>query len=326
MQKKIILISLILLNSILLFSESLFNNLPGSYVIYNDERFNDQAYIGILYLGDDTLLVRTYEEENSYEFAFIVKLKVVDGEIEFDDEMQILAGGLNDSTTTKRIFPMILNWGNAWFNNKEKISDNYSHIERSVDLYSFLYWIPVFNIETIENDPEFKLLTVGTVQDINDPAFAQFTGIPEISNSDSFRIIAGNSKKSYIPGLDMTLDNNWIEGEDGIFRIQMKTVQDAALFVEDISLEGTPFSNGYDIAKYFMLANSGGIVLADESRIITSSNSIIMENQVFDPRTGAVSFQRKKIIQGNNMVSIITFASFLDLYNENISYFDALLK
>ena len=106
----------------------------------------------------------------------------------------------------------------------------------------------------------------------------------------------------------------------------MKTVQDAALFIENISLEGTPFSNDYDIAKFMMLANSGGILLADESRIFTSNNNIILENHVLDPRTGTISYQRKKFIQDNNIVSIISFASFLDLYNENISYFDALLE
>ena len=205
MLKKIILISLLLLNTILLIAESLFNDLPGNYVIYNDERFNDQAYIGLLYLGDDTLLVRTYEENSDTEFALIVKLKIVDGEIEFDDGMQILAGGLKDSMITQRILPMVLNWGNAWFNSKDKILNNHSHIERYVDLYSYQYWIPAFNIEKIENDPNFNLLTVGSVQDINDPAFAQFTGIPNYSNSDSFRIIVGNFEKSYIPKLKISV-------------------------------------------------------------------------------------------------------------------------
>ncbi len=114
MLKKIMLISL-LLSPILLIAENLFNDIPGSYVIYNDERFNDQAYIGLLYLGDDTLLVRTYEENSNSEFALIVKLKIVDDEIEFDDEMQILAGGFKDSTITQRVLPMLMNWGNAWF-------------------------------------------------------------------------------------------------------------------------------------------------------------------------------------------------------------------
>lgn len=319
-----IFILIILFNSFLLSAEALLNDQPGSYVIYNDERFDDQAYIGLLYLGDDTLIVRTYEKSNNSELALILKLRMIDEEIGFDDSMKILTGSFNDSQTTQRILPMILNWSNAWLKSKEQIIANKAYSERYGDLYSYQFWIPIFNIETIEEDPNFKVETVGMVQDINDPAFAQFAGIPDSISSDPFKIIAENSEESDIPGFGITLDNNWVEGEDGIFRIQMKTVQDAAIFVENFSIEGTPFSNGYDIAKYFMLANSGGIVLADESKIYTSDNSIIFENRVLDPRTRAISIQIKKIKQDNNIISIMTFASFLDLYNENSNYFDSL--
>ena len=320
------LILILIFNSLLLNAESIFDDQPGSYVIYSDERFNDQAYIGLLYLGDDSLLIRTFEKNNNLELALILKLKIADEEIGFDESMQILTGSLKDSQTTQRIMPMILNWGNAWLNSKEKIQENKVYSERYVDLYSYQFWIPIFNIESIEDDPNFKIETVGTVQDINDPAFAQFTGIPESINSDSFKIFVKNSEKTYIPSLGMSLDNNWVEGDDGIFRIQMKTVQDAALFVESFSIEGTPFKDGYDIAKYFMLANSGGIVLANVSKIFSLNNDIIFENRVLDPRTGAISIQKKKIKQDENIISITTLASFLDLYNENSSYFDSLFE
>ena len=325
MFKKVILLILLSVSPFLLFAEDVFNDIPGSYVIYNDTRFGTQAYIGLMYLGEDTVLVRTFEKESEYEMVFVANMQVVDGNLEMGDQLQILAGEINGSTTAGRMLPMLLNWANAWYRNREKIDRLSPLVAEADDVYTYQYWIPVFNIEKINDDNLFQIVTAGIVGNINDPAFAMFSGLPEQVHSESFRIIPGNSNSTVNPELNMTLDQNWVEGEDGVFRIQMKTVQDAAVFKEDINLEGTPFQDKYDIAKIMMLS-SGGVLLAGESLVYQSGDSLVMENQVYDPNTGAVSFQHKRFEQTDDIVSTVSFASFLDLYTENREYFEELLK
>lgn len=328
MKKKILLLILITTLTINAFSEALFNDLPGSYVIYNDERFNDQAYIGLLYLGSDKVLVRTYEENTANEFVFIVTMVIEDNKFSFANDMEFLYGKLGSSETTQRILPMILNWGNAWYESRSFIEENLSYSAQIDDTYSYQYWIPILNIEDISYDPDFSLITAGMVKDINDPAFAQFDGVSDWSQFPAYKINIEESNDVLISHFLFTLDQNWVKEKDGVYRIKQESDQDAALMIEQVDLETIPYKSDKDLAKIIMLSSSSAysMLLADKSKIYQQDGHLYFENCVLDYQSNAISYQKSKYVLDGNIMSIISLASFYDLYEMNSEYFDKILE
>ena len=106
-----------LFTSIFAFADEIvFSDRPGSYAIYNDLRFEEQTIVGICYVGENTVLARSYEAASGNELQILVQFITNDNKITLGDNLRILKGDLNSSQASARLLPMLMNWANTWYN------------------------------------------------------------------------------------------------------------------------------------------------------------------------------------------------------------------
>ena len=120
MRKLLIIIFISLFNAFLFADTPIFNDIPGSYVIYHDTRFKDDVYLGLAYLGENKLLARSFETKDDNELQVIIQLTInTDGEIDLGKNLSIRKGDLKSSQAASRVIPMILNWATTWYKERK---------------------------------------------------------------------------------------------------------------------------------------------------------------------------------------------------------------
>ena len=89
--RKSLLVSLLILFSvakIFATDEVIFSDRPGYYAIYDDLRFENEAIIGVCYVGENTILARSYEPETENEVILMIELDINDNEIDMGQNLR----------------------------------------------------------------------------------------------------------------------------------------------------------------------------------------------------------------------------------------------
>ena len=319
---------LVFVSTIKIFADggSLFSDISGSYAIYHDLRFNDEAIIGVCYIGEDTVLTRSYEPKTGNELLLMVDFVVNKNEIEHGNNIKVLKGSFTSSEAASRLLPMLLNWANTWYKSKDKINQNMKYSVSTDDDYSYLSWIPVFQIDTIGTKKDFTVFTVGFLKDLSDERFFGITKLPSPIKSDKYKIKKGKSQNVEIDGLLVPLDSNWETEDKRIYRINKKTPQDAAFLIETINYTESGFSSISQLAKLLLIGTSDVVVLTEGSSISVEKGTYNLYIRMFDPVQNKVTVQQTQLIErGDGYVSIATLACYETLYLQNKDYFDKIL-
>lgn len=216
--KGVFLVSIVTI-SVLSAREPIFSDIPGSYAIYHDRRFGTEAFIGLCYAGEDTLLVRTFEPGTNTEMMlFIPFIKTPEG-LSLGEQLNIIKGSMTASDSTQRVLPMVLNWSATWFREQKNIQEKITHSASTDDDFVYESWIPVFNIRTIGSKDEFTVITAGRLTENTGIRFFEFTGLAKAVPSESFTLKQGISSTLTIDGLSVMLNENWKTEDNRVFRI-----------------------------------------------------------------------------------------------------------
>jgi len=317
-----------LLVSLSISAENLFDDLPGSYAIYHDTRFNDDAYVGVAFVGDDTLLARSFETKSGNEILLLIPfVRSSDGGFDMGSNLKLLKGKFKSSPAADRLIPMLLNWGTTWLKSKDKIAESLTFEANTDDDYIYQYWIPVFQLEKIvDSDVNFSLVTVGILDGNQDPRFFGFKGLPAVVKSESFLIPVAAPSNPVVDGLKIPLDSNWKSSDGKVFRVQVKTNQDAAFFVETINIAEQGINTQEALAKLMILGNKQTILLAEGTRVFRIDGKLNLFLRNLDQKSFKASIQQTQLVPRDaEFVSIVSLASFETLYNENKAYFDKII-
>ena len=325
--RKILISFLLLFASFFAFAdEEIFSDRPGSYAIYNDLRFDEQTIIGICYVGENSVIARSYEVESGNELQLLIQLKIEDNQITLGDNLRLLAGDLNSSSAASRLLPMLMNWANAWYNSKDEIEKNNTYSVSTDDDYSYKSWIPVFQLDSIGNRNDCSLFSIGLIADFSDSRFFGITSIPQPVNSESYKIKKGKTIDVVIDGLSVPLDDNWKTEDKRIYRLQNKTQQDAAFIIETINYVEAGINSLQELAELLLIGNMNVIVLTDGTSIEIEDNIYNITFKMYDPVQNKVTIQQTQLIDRNDgYVSMATLACYETLYLKNKKYFDKIL-
>lgn len=307
--------------------ENVFSDIPGSYAIYHDNRFGTEAFIGLCYAGNDTLLVRSYEPDTETECLMFIPLLKTERGIEPGEDINVVIGSFTSSETTQRILPMVLNWAATWNREKQNIKDKRTHSASTDDDFIYESWIPVFNIHTIGTKDEFTIITAGMLHDNTDARFFSFTGIPEPVAADSFKIENGKSSTVTIDGLSVTLDDNWKTEDNKAYRIARETPQDAIFVVETVNYRTAGFTSLEQLAHVIMINHAEILVLADGTKEAETNGSHTIFMRMLDTNQNKVTIQQTKIIERDEeTVSLVTLACYETLYDDNKTFFESIMQ
>jgi hypothetical protein len=307
---------------------AVFDDVPGSYAVYHDTRFGDDCFIGLCYVGSDTIVARTYETRTGNELVVMMPLVVKDGELGLGDSLRILRGALDSSDAAGRLIAMCMNWMRSWYLNRDSIEARLDLEYGADDDYAFSYWIPVFRLREIKGDEanRFYLVTAGVLKSNTDERFFAFKGLPEAIDSERFEIKAGKSLEVVIDGLKAPLDDNWKTVDRRAYRIQEKTEQDAVVYVETMDLKKQGVGSPQRLALIMMIGNKDVVLLAEGSRVFKDKGTFNCLMRVLDPASGKATIQQSQLIErGGSIVSIVTLAAYETLYIQNKAYFDRII-
>lgn len=326
--KKLVLSVLILLSSVMVFAndEKIFADIPGSYAIYHDLRFNDEAIIGLCYVGENSILARSYEPKTKNELMFLLEFVVNDSEIDLGPDIKLLKGMFNSSGAASRLLPMVMNWATSWYKSKDKILEKDRYSISTDDDFNYLSWIPVFQIETIGKKEEFTVFSIGRITNFSDERFFGITELPKEVKFESYKIKKGSDVDVVIDGLKIPLDSNWKTDDEIVYRLDKVTPQDGVFMVETLNYKESGFSSLRQLANLLLIGNSDVILLTDGSNIVFEKGSYFINYRMYDPAQKKVTVQQTQLIEREDgYVSIVSLACYEGLYLKNKKYFDKIL-
>jgi hypothetical protein len=307
---------------------AVFDDVPGSYAVYCDTRFGDDCYIGLCYVGSDTIVARSYEARTGNELMIMLPLVAGDDGLGPGKSLKILKGDLKSSNAAGRLLPMLQNWMDAWYKNREGIEAKLDLEYSGDDDYVFSFWIPVFRLREIKGDEanRFYLATAGILKSNTDERFFAFKGLPEPARSAEFEVKPGKPTDVVIDGLKIPLDDNWKTQDRRVYRIQEKTGQDAAFFLETMDYKKSGIASPRRLAGLMPIGNADVVLLAEGSRVFAENGTFNCFIRMLDPASGKVSIQQTQLVEREgSIVSIATLAAYETLYIFNKAYFDKIL-
>lgn len=323
MRKTLVFIFIIL--SIFAFADDgiIFSDLPGSYTIYHDFRFENEVFIGLCYIGDNTILSRSYEPKTGNEVILSIPFVKTNNGIEIGKKLNLLKGDLNSSEASNRLIPMIMNWANSWYASKNDIIRNGKYAISTDDDFSYYSWIPVFQINKIGSDDRFRLITIGKVDNLKDPRFFKFTQIPKPVSSKTYQIKKGKPTNITIDGIKVILDTNWHTTDNKAYRITNATPQDSVFLIETFDYKTIGFKSIEQYAQVLLIGNPSVVVLMDGTDVKRVDGGFILTIRMYDPNENKVTIQKTHIIERDKTtISLASLACYESLYLDNKSFFD----
>lgn len=310
-----------------------FGETVGAYAIYRDGRGGEEAYIGLCFLGGNELAIRLFECASGNELLFTQTWHVSSGRAE-PGTISLVRGSFDSSPLAARLDSIVTEFANAWLASRARFEEE-SEFSVAGDTpgYDFRYWVPVFRVyaagleraNPATGEGTIALVTAGIAQSGSDPSFYSFKGFPKAKTGPVDALSAGDPRTASVDGLSVPLDANWVEGNDGIWRIARKGAQDAAFLIESLDLSDYGDRNVFDLIRLLVL-NSGWRLLPEDLRIFVFNERPCVHYRVFDPDTETVTVQYKMFIpRGESRFSLVSMSIYEPLYEANRDYFDGIL-
>lgn len=304
----------------------IFSDIPGSYAIYHDQRFNNDAFIGICYVGENTILARSYETKTQSELLMLIPFIRTETGIDIDTNLTVIKGSINISESSSRLLPMIMNWANTWYKVQIEIEKNDKFFASTDDDFYYVSWIPVFQIQIIGKKEELSVVTVGKLKDNQDARFFSFSKLPNPINADSYFIKNGQVKDVIIDGLKILLDDNWKSEDNRVYRISNKTPQDSVFTIETLNYKQAGFTSVKQLAKVVLISNQDVMLLTEGTDIYYKDGNYNIVMRMFDQYQNKVTLQQTQIIERDKEnISLATLACYETLYLNNKLFFDSII-
>ena len=324
--KKIFLLLFTITTAMVMAQESpVLTGFKGSYAIYEDNRYEDPVYIGLCYVGEDSIIMRSYEPATGNDFAAKGTLKNIDGVLDYDPTMLLLKGELKSSDAVDRLLPLVLSMANTWFNIKDSIGTS-TQFKGSSDL-SFSFWVPVFQLSSIGLENKgIRLITTGIAHSERDPAFMDFKGLPKTDYSPSFTIEKGESLEAQIDGITIPLDDNWKKVSDTHYAMNQFSDEDATFMIDTIRPADSGISSSTMLVLLHMLPEEDERLFAQGSEVFITDGIFNLVKRVYDEKTRRIYVHQMQFLpRGNGYVSIAELSVLESLYLKNKSYFNSIL-
>jgi len=315
----------------------LMRNHPGDYVIYRDYRGESEAYLGLMYLDEETFILRFSAPVENSSFTAIMTLdddpspgvtsiRVMESTVDQQTQGWFIADLSNIATQRNRI-------ASAYLEDRTTLRDVLP-MDWGVLTHHYDTWAPVFQLVLTEREetgePLLELLSIGRVRDLEDPRFFDFEGLPTIETGPDYEIDPGEVTIRNMGDLWLPLGEQWeVHPARGYARLQGVTEQDAAVLVETLDLRQAGITDHRVMARMLLAgAADANLLLADtvtQERI--DERRWKLQYSVYDRNTALASTVQNLLVQRRpGEWQVITLSAFQTLYRRNRALFDAILN
>lgn len=311
----------------------MFGEQPGFYAVYRDTRFGTTTYIGLCALGENELAIRMYEPSTGAELLVTETFfySGTPGEpasfVLEGGPVKYVRGRAGERESTDRLLPIVHALLGVWLRSRGMLDEVPEYTFEENGRYSFEFWIPVVQLRGVSfpgTDGAVTLATAGAAMSGIDPSFFNYRGEPEIVSGPAAPIEPGESLAVTADGIDLALDTNWTEGEDGVWRIDRGNRTEAALAVETVDMAELGGADPFSLMRLYLLYPDG-VLLPDPVDIFLVDGNPCLFYRVYDPGTREASVRyRIFILRGGTYLSVLSLSVFESAFRANRGYFESL--
>lgn len=316
-------------------------DISGEYIYYEDKSFKNETVVGFLYYDERTYAARIYSAANASTSSlekditiyvnidpskpgFVMTGEKIEGTVEGNADLVNYLHDMFYELSKRRQSEDLTS-------TEIKItSDDFSQFGGAVKIkYNSL--VPIFNIEEVcsaDQKPILQLQTIGLLLDSSDSSFTSFKGLKNIpknkkrvfkkdKHSEELEIKAGSQKISLDTQWQQSMQNLWLLGENAILSVNEMNIP------SQIEAE-----QAFDIlSRKYLQSTTHSYSIWQQSKLTREKNKLSIMNVFYQQDSGNVTRDFKFFTKNKNgNFSMLTFTVFDNVYQNNRSYFDSILK
>ncbi|MBI9100386.1 MAG: hypothetical protein JEY91_18020 [Spirochaetaceae bacterium] len=314
-------------------SEVLTSPTAGDYVIYENSFAAKKLIISILYIGDQSFYIKTFNKDN-YEMNDF-NLRIADNNGLYGiDKISMKTGELSnvDILLAQSDFLDLLNSRKdvevQSFPENIQLRKKWSSLDTTFE-YEFAYWIPLTGllsrIDINNKTNSLKLVRFGTLKGENDTIIRDFTGLDTgYDNSPASVIPDSDDAPAIFDGIKIPLDGNWnINNEINTATLNIGGERFSHFTIQTIPGKNLP-ENPYQFLSW-QLINSNAYIIPDSVHIFDFKGTPTLQFTVLDEKTLKMTISMTMLFDRGEFSSVLQFGSYLNFYTENKEYFDQIL-
>jgi|GEM_PF-3147119 len=341
------------------FSPLAFDEIPGSYAIYRDDRGATPVYVGICFIAGNELALRRYDPSDKSEILLKQTFYTTDsrsgGRTLEPGTVSLLRGSLKSGDGASAFPGEVYAWMSIWLDTRGRFADSTQYEVPGEYISLFEYWVPVIQLRGIARAADFggngeasipadggtaggsevpgtgsagaavRLVTAGILSSGTDPAFYSFAGEPNPVDGPDVKITPREPIEIDLDGLSARVDGNWSKGQNGGYRLMGKDGQLAWLGSESLDLKDSGARGILDLIKLLVLYTPE-VVIADSLRIFVHAEYPCLFYRSYDPSTGMVTARYRIFVPRNGSgLSIVTLGARDSVFAKNRAYLEGLL-
>lgn len=315
-----------------------FDEVPGSYAIYRDDRGVAPVYLGICFVSGNELALRRYDTSDQSEIlikqTFYTTSSPSGAQTLEPGTLSVLRGTLGSGGGESAFPGEIYDWMSTWLDTRQRFADSTQYEAAGRDVSLFEYWVPVIQLRGIRTasadasavgNAVVRLVTAGILSSGTDPAFYSFTGEPLSVESPAAEIRPLESVDVTLGGLSVNLDGNWSRGQDGSYGIMGGGGRLAWIGSEVLDLKDSGARGILDLIKFLVLYTPE-VVFADSLRIFVHAEYPCLFYRSYDASTGTVIVRYRMFVprEGSGL-SIVTLGARDSVFARNRAYLEGIL-
>lgn len=315
-----------------------FDEAPGSYAIYRDDRGAAPVYLGICFISGNELALRRYDTSDQSEIlikqTFYTTSSPSGAQTLEPGTVNVLRGTLGSGGGESAFLGDVYDWMSTWLDTKSRFADSTQYEVAGKDVSLFEYWVPVIQFRGIRagsadssasGGAVVRLVTAGILSSGTDPAFYSFTGEPLPVESPAAEIRSGESVDVTLGGLSVSLDGNWSRGQDGVYSVMGGGGRLAWIGSEVLDLKDSGARGILDLIKFLVLYTPE-VVIADSLRIFVHAEYPCLFYRSYDATTGTIIARYRMFVpmEGSGL-SIVTLGARDSVFARNRAYLEGIL-
>ncbi|PIE98861.1 MAG: hypothetical protein CR988_01420 [Treponema sp.] len=342
---KFILFALFVLQAFSVFAQERNGTVSGDYVIYKDNSFVSDTWVGFLYYDENTYGAVLYTPADKRRVAILFSVEVKNGKLETTGQniiSDIDQRNLQDIEAVNylmRLLPDMYSWStdpknftqNAENNtivkiNKKQFAD-IDYFNGAVDI-KYASYIPVFCIDSISSADGKNFLEIeriGRVGQNTDPEFFNFLiPFPKKQESKFNPAENGENKTIQFGDVKLALNNRWKPVADNYFLLDNTAVLafvDIPLSAVTSELDNAPLSS---LVKRLCLSGKDRTVMLSQMLLTGNETRFTLTNEVYDKKTQTVNIDIKTLIKNENSYTMISLTVNKADYETHKDYFNKL--
>lgn len=315
---------------VIMFSVNAIDTVSGDYVIYKDNSFKSETWVGFLYYDDFTYgaVLYTPSENRRISIGFSVSSTFDKMELKGQKLVEkIDMTNENDIEAVNylmQLLPNLYAWGKK--NTTQKTLDINRSIFALKNIFSLggdiklttASYVPVFGIEKIESKDKKTLLQLNRIGRVkSDSEFYNFILPFETTKTPSLKLDQ-NAKKQTIDfaKLKIKLDSQWTK------------ITENSYFLGDIAfLTFSPLSEKLsfsDLVSFFCLSSKDRIIETEKMQIQGNHKKAYLTNLVYDTETQTVNVDKKLLVFLDKSYFLVSLTVAKSDYEKYKTYFDKL--